>query len=218
MPQLATIDELIETLDLGGDNPARVKRDLLTRALDGAEGTVKQLTGRYFYPTPALDDDGNDTGDAVTKTYRVRRRNRSSSLSNNSRPCIRVRIEDLREAETVTLDGVELTEGQDYDFDSFAGEEPYTSIYLYQNIAYSSVYVSNYSATLSITGRWGFLEVPGEIKDAVLQIAARRYHRRNAMFADQVDTGTGAFDFRGGIHPDVQTTLRRYRPVQTALV
>ena len=213
MPQLATIDELIETLDLGGDNPARVKRDILARALDSAEATVKQLTGRYFYPTPALDDDGEDTNPEVTKSFRVRRRYNSVS---NGRRCIRIRVPDLREASEVKLEGVVLTQGQDFDFDSFEGDEPFTSVYLFQSL--STGYTAGYSATLEITGRWGFLTVPGDVKESVLQIAARRYHRRNAMFADQVDTGTGAFDFRGGVHPDVQSTLRRYRPVQTALV
>lgn len=212
MPQLATVDELIETLDLGGDNPARIKTDLLVRALDSAEKTVKQLTGRYFYPEPALVD-GADTNPPVAKTFRVR-----GTRSQAENYCVRVRIPDLRTATEVTVNDTVVTEGVGYDFDSFEGEEPFTSIYLYQSIAYGSPFTVSSTAELSITGRWGFLEVPGDIKEAVLQIAARRYHRRNAMFADQVDTGQGAFDFRGGVHPDVQSTLRRYRPVQTALV
>ena len=217
MGQLAHVDELIAMLDLGGDNPARVNQPLVDQALQSAERTVKQLTGREFYPTPALDNDGLDTGAPVTRTFRVRRNRRGAYGTSNARACIPVRIADLREATDVSLDGVPLVEGQDFDFNSFEGDEPFTTVFLYQSIAYSSVFL-NQSAVLEITGRWGFLEVPYDVKEAALQIAARRYHRRNAMFADQVDTGTGAFDFRGGVHPDVQSTLRRYRPVQATLV
>src|SRR5215204_2731548 len=175
-----TRDQLMAYLDVGGDNPARVDVNLLDSAIGAAEGMVGRYTGRLFAPNPAVGTDP-----PVTKTFSVR----------GSGP---IRIPDLRSATLVTIDGTTLTLNQDYDFEYGITEEPYTSMRLIGWTPYSSPYAMTTTSSLVITGHWGWDPVPDDIKHATLVIAAREYRKRDAMFADIVDTGTGAFEFRAG--------------------
>lgn len=217
MPQLVTKDELMRDLDLGGDNPARIDPRVINRILDGAEGFVETYTHRRFSPEPVFAEDGTDTNDPVLKSFKVGRIG-----SQSTRNSIRVRIPDLREYETVSLDGNELTEGIEFVFDTFAGDEPFTHIKLVNWNAWVNPWTSlQAQSTLEITGRWGFSPTPSEIKSVVTYLAAREYRRRDAMYADAVDTGTGVFDFgvRGyNLTSEQQTLLDLYKVPQVAVV
>lgn len=216
MPQLVTPDELMRDLDLGGENPARIDPRVLNRILDGVEGFVQRYTHRRFAPEPALATDGTDTADPVAKTFQV---SRTALASRNS---MRVRIPDLREATLVTLDGNTLEEGVDYVLDAYAGDEPFTHLKLVNWSSWTDPWTMlQTTSTLEITGRWGFNPVPDEIRSVVTYLAAREYRRRDAMYADAVDTGTGVFDFgvRGYAIPDEkQTILDLYKIPQVAVV
>lgn len=206
-------------LDLGGDNPARIDPRVVNRILDGAEGFVKTYTHRRFAPEPVMADDGSDTNDPVAKTFKISRTGQNSLSSRNS---VRVRLPDLRVATLVTLDGNELTEGVDYILDPFAGDEPYTHIKLVNWNSWVNPWTMlKVQSVLEITGRWGFNPTPREIKSVITYLAAREYRRRDAMYADAVDTGTGVFDFgvRGYNLPDEkQTILDLYKIPQIAVV
>lgn len=204
MGSVATSDELMRYLGVGGDNPARVNPERLTDALNAAEGWAKRYTGRVFGPEPALVS-GADTGSPVTKTFAVRKQGW-------------IRIPDLRTATAVTLNGTALVENTDYVFEVYSGEEPHTMIRLVNWTAFTSPFNISVSSSLAITGRWGMYPVPDEVKDAVLTLAARQYRRQDAMFSDVVDTGAGIYEFSRGVPDSVKTALDLYRTPQVSLV
>lgn len=202
---IVTRAELMSHLDVGTDDPSRVDVRVLDRCIASAEATIKNRTGRSFAADPVLVD-GEDTGDPVEKTFRIRYRQ------------TRVRIPDLREATSVVLDGGALTEDLDYQFDMFEGGEPFTNLYFTSIYPGSSPLTLSVGALLSITGRWGWNPVPDDVKEIALQIAARKYRKRDAMFADQAETGGGTFDYREGLTKEQCQTLDAYRPIRASLV
>jgi hypothetical protein len=196
MPRIVSRDELMVHLDIGGRNPARISPEIIDTIIDGAEAFAEQYAGRVF--APADEDDS-----PVTRAFKVRGNRR-------------IRIPDLRSHTAITLDGNALVEDQQFEFDTF-GDEPYTSILLTEWTPYSSPFLSR-TATLSITGLWGFNPTPAAVRDAIIQIAARRYRKRDAGYSDQVDTGTGAFDYRGSYPREAMDALSLYRMPHVAVV
>lgn len=206
-------------LDLGGDNPARIDPRVVNRIIDGVEGFVQTYTHRRFAPEPALDADGADTGTPVQKSFKVSRIGPNSLTSRNS---VRIRIPDLRVATLIALDGNTLTEGIDYILDTYVGDEPYTHIKLVNWNSWINPWTMlQVQSHLEITGRWGFNPTPPDIKTVVTYLAAREYRRRDAMYADAVDTGTGVFDFgvrNFAVPDDKKTILDLYKIPQIATV
>jgi len=211
MGRIITVDQLVRHLGIGRDNIARVDSEVVETVIASAEQTVYMESGRHFYPEPALDANDEDTGPEVTKNFRMRRQGQRS-----------VRLPDLREASAVTLDGAELTEGLDYDFD-MTGDEPFQTLTLYWTSPHLAAWAPlSFVMTLEITGRWGWLPAPDDIVEVTLQIAARKYWKKDAQFADQVEvsttTGGNARDYRTGLTTEQIETLHRYRSVRVAMV
>lgn len=168
--------------------------DELQRILDAAAADCQRFTSRLFAPEPPFDVDGNDTGAPITRHFAVRGRKT-------------IRIPDLRVAIAVTLDGVTLTPNLAYRMDLFAGMTA-TEISLISN----SVFVSSSSAgDLAITGRWGMLEAPEEIKDSIIEHAARKLRKKDARWSDTVTVGTGQFTYFRGRSQDVTDVWNMYR-------
>lgn len=212
MGGIITVDELLTHIGITGDDVARVDYPVLTTVIASAEQTVAMETGRTFVADPAFVA-GADTDPPVTKTFRVRRRNQTV-----------VRIPDLRSATSVVLDGNTLTEGIGFDFNTSINGEPYTHISLYFTQANLLTWGASLSASsiLSVTGRWGFVPVPDDVHEITLQIAARKWYKRDAQFADQLEIsntqGGSTRDYRAGLTTEQAQTLNRYRLPSVAVV
>lgn len=200
-----TRSDLMKQLDIGVGDPSRVDNAVIDWCIKSAEKTIANRTGRSFGADPALVD-GEDTADAVEKTFRIRYQQ------------VRVRIPDLRVAESVVLDGTELVADIDYQLDMFDGGEPATNLYLTSLYPGRSPLLLQVGSTVAITGRWGFDPVPDDVYEIALQIAARKYRKREAMFADQAEVGQGTYDYRAGLTKEQTETLDAYRPVRASMV
>lgn len=204
MPQIVTLDALRVYLNHEGYeelvNPVN-----LQVAIDSAERWVQNYTGRYFYADPAFET-GADTADPVTKSFTVKGRGW-------------VRIPDLREASEVSINDVLLTPDLDYVFDDYnAGGEPHTSIQLTSLTAFTNPFTTLTSVTrLQITGRWGFVPCPDDVKDSILALAARQYRRRDTMFSDVVDTGAVSYEYTKGVPAFITDILSLYRVPRVAV-
>jgi hypothetical protein len=207
VPAIASVDELMAYLDVGGSNPARVNNTALTLSLESAERWVENYTGRLFRPDPALVS-GVDSAPPVLKTFNW-----------DTRGYGWLRIPDLRSATGVSIDGIVFEEGSDYIFDiAPAFEEPYTMIRFPFFSTTTNPYTASVVPLVAITGRWGFWPAPADVKDAVLSLAARQYRRRDAMFSDIVDVGTGIYEYRAGIPAHIREILKGYKMPLVALV
>lgn len=201
MPRVATVEELMDYLDL--QDAERIPGELFVNILESAEALAEAYAGRRFSPDPVLDASGADTNPPVVKTIQTR----SSS----------VRLPDLRVTTSATLDGSAIVDGQDYYTDATDGE-PATRMKL-TNWTDLSSFTSQTYRTLVITGRWGFNPCPKEIKDAVLTLAARRWRERDAAYADTVQyPDGGAVSYYRQLPAMVKTALDLYRIPNIALV
>jgi hypothetical protein len=170
---VARIATLQEFMPLAGiHDAAKADEDVLQLFLDGAERFGERWTGRSFSPDPPLDANGDDTGADVTKTFSARNKTRL------------IRVPDLREVTSATLDGTLLTRDSTFYVDSYV--EPALFFELVTRFTGSG------RGELAVTGRWGPLEVDADVKAAVLVLAARGYKRRDASFSDVLNTAQGA--------------------------
>jgi hypothetical protein len=187
--RIATIQEL--ALLVGIHDEAQMDEDTLKLFLDGAETFAERWTGRTLSPDPPLVN-GADTGSPVTKTFSARGKTRL------------IRVPDLREATAVTMDGTALVRDSTFYFDSYT--QPAAWIEL------TVPFTGSGRGELSVTGRWGPLEVAPDVKQAVLTLAARAYRRRDANFSDVLNTAAGAQFFWSANMPQevaaVFTSLR----------
>lgn len=202
MPRIATIDDLRRYLDHVGDEE-RVDPQNLIDALDSAESWVEMYTGRQFSPEPAFVA-GVDSAAAVEKTFAVR----SSGW---------IRIPDLRTVESIDAGGSDLEEWIDYELD-YSSVEPHITIKLLHASPLSNPFAVSNVVHLTIVGRWGWAVPPPHVKDAVLALAARQYRRRDAMFADVVDRGTIAFEYRSGVPNFITAFLDPLKVPRVAVV
>lgn len=167
LPLLAplTLDELRGYSDIQGAS----KGTQLERCLAAAILFCQAYTRRIFQPDPALVVEGDsapaDTADPVTKPVLTEGRRR-------------VRVPDVREITTLTIDGVEST---DYTLQPDGYGRPAPKILL----------PARGTVKIEITGRFGFLDVPSDVRDAIYTDAIRRYKGRDASYADRVDTPDG---------------------------
>lgn len=178
--------------------------NLLLRA---CSDRIRNYTGRSFVPEPALapvDPLADpvvyaDTAPPVTKNFRLRGTSRF------------VNLPDLRELTSITFGGIAILSTPGNEGYVLWGKEgrPYTAVEL-DRIAVSPFASGN---ILSVTGRWGYLEVPDDIQDALCMWVARRFKQRDANYADTVTQGIegAAFSYSQKIPGDIQLTLNEYR-------
>jgi hypothetical protein len=187
----------------------------LLSLLKACSQRIVNHTGRNFFPDPNLVNTGTtgapvwvDTAAAVTKEFPVRRNSKFITLP------------DLRELVSISFGGVALVTVPGSEAYTLWGktDQPYTSIEL-TNVALSPYASSN---KLRVTGRWGFLAVPDDIKDALCMWVARRFKQRDANYADTVTQGIegAAFSYSRQIPGDIKLTLDDYkaRGVNIALI
>lgn len=203
---IATLAEAQGYLGLDPSKQAVADQQVLQLFLDGAADYVQRRTGRLLYPDPPLDPaTGLDTQPSTTRTFAARGRRR-------------IRITDLRVADSVQLDGYTLTPQTGYDLGPGLQDEPATHI----TLAMISPYVTVrplWTSLLTITGRWGFSPTPPAAKDAVLFITARRWQRKVGGYADQQTTPDGGlFNFFRQLPQDVQDALADLRPAHITTI
>lgn len=203
--QIATLAELA---DYQGSNLTRVSAPDQRGwqvALDGAADYIGKISGRMFYPEPALVA-GADTAAPTTRTFSARGRTR-------------MRITDLRSATVVQLDGSTLTSDIGYDIGPLGIDgEPATYITLSMLSPFITVRPL-WTSTLSITGRWGFLPTPPCVKEAVLYMAARKIKRRDNAYADQIATPDGGmFAYFNSLPDEIKGAVMAYRVMHAAIV
>lgn len=195
MPRLATKDELKDYLGssvVGADT-------LLNLMIESSERFVERYTGRRFSPLPASDSDP-----VVAKTIKL----------TDERAI--VRVPDVREVASVTLDGVTLAEESDYTLGDYEAASPASTIRLFERPALSRI---EPVALLVITGRFGFSPVPPDVKDAVLTIAARRYRDRDASWSDALQLSEGGIlSYFAQLPSNTKMILQSYKLPKMALV
>lgn len=203
MPQIVTVDDL--RIYLGHEGyEEKINPELLVRSIDSAETWIKNYTGRRFYADPAFEDDV-DSADPVTKSFTVRGRGW-------------VRIPDLRTETEVSINGSVLTADVDYVLDDYNSDgEPHTSIQLVSLSPWTNPFTLSSVTRLSITGRWGFVPVPDDVKDSILALAARQYRRKDAMFSDVIDMGNVSFEYTKGVPNFITDILDLYKMPRVAV-
>lgn len=170
---MARIAEVTELMPLvGTHDEGAVDTDTMQLFLDGAESFAERWVKRTFSPDPPLDDDEFDTLAPVKKSFPVRGRSRL------------IRVPDLREITSATLDGSTLTRDTNFYLDEY-----YEPALFFQLV---TRFTGSGPGKLEITGRWGPLVPDPDVKLAVLTLAARGYRRRDANFSDVLQTQTGA--------------------------
>jgi hypothetical protein len=149
-------------------------------------GGVERMTERYarrrFSPDPGLTEAGEDINPVITKRIATR-------------GLMDVRIPDLRELVTITLGGNTLVEDDGYSLIRREDGDPAHAI---EFSDFAGSYWLNVpgEADLVITGRWGFNPTPDDIKHFVCSLVARQYKKREANFADMIQTGPEGSIFR----------------------
>jgi len=188
---LASVDELKEYLD-----SEQTRRDLqLQLILDGVSAWVQKYTNRQF-----------DREDSAVKVFQPAGRTF-------------MRIPDLRSATSVTLSNYTLLPADEWGYGGYklvgSTSQPYTWLEIGETFAIGP----RTRGDLAIAGDWGWDSVPGDIKDAVLTMSARRAMERNTLYGDAISTpegGTVAY-FRQ-LPMFVQSVLESYRIPNMALV
>jgi hypothetical protein len=175
------IVDLADALAYGNLNETKLDGQMFEGLLEAAEDFVEVYCGRRFSPDPPLASDGSDTLTPVAKTF-----NMSPSQAV-------VRVPDLRVPVSVTLNGstvMALTpssaSGGGYWLDSY--DTPATRLY----VSWPTWLTQLPYGQLIVTGRWGFLDAPAPVKQAVSALTMRMYRERDAAWADSVATPDGS--------------------------
>lgn len=172
--QLSTDDDLLE--------------EYLEGAFEQAQAPAPLGCGRLLTPDPPLVDGEppSDSAPAVQKQFSVRGR--------------RVLVPDAREITEVLVDDEPITEYRtseqnglvvllnlphDHRFCAYEGYDEYSSGDGY------GCWCRRRRRTVKVTGRFGFLEIPQTLKDAIYILAGRAFYERNAQYADQVPVADG---------------------------
>jgi len=188
-----TTRELV--LALLGAEDRHVDPVVLDHLLESADDFFWQATHRVLEPDPA-----SDTDPPVAKTFRA--------LGTE------VRIPDLREADSVVLDGVELTEHEGFEIEPHPSlGEPSTHLRLLERTTYPD------NGVLIVTGWWGFNPPPPFVRKAAADLVIRWLKERNMNYADAMVTPEGMqFSYFRQLPATVQTAITRLRVPRFALV
>lgn len=178
---------------------------LTTRLLDAASRRVEDWTGREFLPDPAYTAEGPpivDTAAPATRTVSLAR----VDLGPFPDPALQffystARIPDTRSLTSVVVDGTTLAPDQ-YELDGRPGQ-PYTRLKLR---------ALPLRGPITLTGRFGFADVPGQVRQATVELTARAIYERNARLADVVqDPEGGVASYFRQIPPSVVSVLTPYQ-------
>lgn len=199
MARIATLDEAYPYAGIDSGS-AQVDREFLGDLLDSAEEWAERQITRTFAPLPAPVN-GADTGTPVVKKFNAKRRNS-------------ITVPDLRVITSITLDGVALVEGTDYEIDNY--DEPATMVDLNPN----RIALASQRQELVITGRWGFWPVgPWKAKEGILVLAARAYRRRDASWQDMLTTEDGTTTiFAEDLPTETKMMFEQFRHYHLAVV
>lgn len=203
MVELATVDDVLPYLPSRGVTSQRPEDTAFTSALIRACSTrLVNYIGRSFVPEPALvGEPPADVAAPVSKTFTVRR----------SRY---VTVPDLRTVTSITLGGLTLVDGDGYELWG-APDQPTTTVKILGPMPPYRADLGGLGAynQLVVTGRWGFLTVPEDLKDACAMWVARRFAQKDARYADTVQAGIegAAFTYSKNMPMDIQMTADFYR-------
>lgn len=194
------------------DSLTTEEEQMLGLLLDAFEPFLIERTGRKVFPEPAfVGDPPLDTAPPVTKTFTYPIRGD-------------LRVPDLREIVSVTLGGMTLTNLDDWlpTWELTQKEGHPATHFRLINAAISPVIMTR---QLAITGRWGYTgpafddddpqpyAVPGYLRHALLLMVARAYKKRDANYADNVQSGqTGdAFTYYKSLPEEVKMMIDTMR-------
>lgn len=176
---------------------------LYTRLLDAASRRVEEYTGREFLPDPAYVTESplDDSAAPVTRTVPLA----AIEYGPFHQPALQrwysaARVPDVRSLTAVTVDGNPVVT-TNFELEGRAGE-PANRLKM-RAIPLVSV---------SVTGRFGFAAVPGNVRQATVELAARAVYERNARLADVVqDPEGGVASYFRQLPPSVVSVLDGYR-------
>ena len=176
---------------------------LYDRFLDAASRRVEEYTARGFLPDPEYVTESPivDSAAPVTVDVGLDR----VEYGPFQQPALAAfaawaRVPDVRAATTVAVDGVTL-DAADWALDARPGQP-----------AHAMRLARPPTRSLDITGRFGFANVPADVREATVVLAGRALYERNARLADVVqDPEGGVASYFRQIPPVVAATLDRYR-------
>lgn len=176
---------------------------LYDRLLDAASRRVEEYTDRVWLPDPAYVTESPivDTAPAVTVTIGPDR----IDYGPFPQPALAAwaawaRVPDVRAMTAVTVDDGALATSE-WALDARPGQP-----------AHAMRLSRGPSRELEITGRFGFANVPADVREATVVLAARAVYERNARLADvSQDPEGGVASYFRQIPPTVAATLDRYR-------
>lgn len=186
--QLAELKQLVD-VQLSTHDP--VLELHLEAAYLQAQAPPPYGCGRLLTPDPEViapteEDPDPDQPEPVTRRVRL----------HGSRF---VRVPDARELTTVEADGVELVAETDYEI-------------LERNDHIVRLELFRRPRVIILTGRFGFAEIPANLREAIYILAARSFYERGAQFADQVALaeGLGVQQYFRQLPPRVRLVFAAY--------
>lgn len=166
LPASLTVAELKQLLDKQLNADDGILGLYLESAFEQAQAPPPYGCGRRLLPTPALV--GTPPADtALPVDERI--------ICDGRRY---VRIPDAREITRVVIDGVELPRDR---YEVLERDDHIVRLDLKRR-----------SRVAVITGRFGFLTLPANLREAIYILAARAFYERAAQYADQVAIAEGA--------------------------
>ncbi len=182
LPEELSVEVLKKRIDITGESNDEMLGDYLLAAYQQAQERPPLGCGRQLYPEPATAED-----EPVEKTYKVRGRN--------------VLLPDAREiTKIVVIDDDASPEESEVELDDCETSEDHGLIVGLKLPRFQPkwwreqypFYEHHHKRTVKVTGRFGFLVVPQELREGIYILAARMFYEREAQFADQVAVGEGA--------------------------
>jgi len=218
---LVGLDDVKTFLDLQSS-----KSDVfLTLLIQSVSEHVERRTGKRFAPTPPFDAAGNDTAPPVSvvipiNPYGPGARGGSGFSPVGSPPvayptrfAVAVTIPHAREVDAVLVGLVPLLATQyTLESDSTLRDTYVRRVVITDPTVFSAAL---YPASLTVTGRFGVAPIPGDLKDTVLSMVARRAKERDAAWADRVDTGEGGVFTYAQFPRWAQLTIDSYCEIST---
>lgn len=161
---LVPIEDLRKAANVGD----QFNVDRLPQVLEGAESWLRAKLRRQLEPSPALaGDPPADSADPVVRRVVV----------NGSRF---VRVPDARVITKVEIDGVEIP---DTDYETYAHPFPEGG-----PITRLELLGCRRGRVAEVTGRFGFLELPAALHEAIITLAARRVYEESIGLVDSVSS------------------------------
>lgn len=166
------------------------KATALDDALTGAFVFSERYTRRRFVPWPLTSGDPVVTFTARADGLRFLHR-----------------LPDARSLATVVADGVTLTSA-DYLLHGHPGPDDPAAI----------IELAAAAAVVVVTGRFGFTPLPGDLRDSILTLAARRYNERQLGGADARELPEGGIvSYFRSLPAPVKSTLELYRRAEAVV-